>query len=79
MEDAQRDAKALAREEFKQKLREKLAEKLDQMAHLLMDCEDEDFFGKTEFALRDIVTEMARETTEQALEARKKTTEKNTR
>lgn len=75
MDDAQHDAKVAAREEFKNKLREKLADKFDQMSHLLMDCEDEHFFGETEFALRDLVHGLAREATEQALQTRKKTAE----
>ncbi len=75
MDDAQHETRNSSREEFKQKLREKLAGKLDQMADMLMDCEDENFFGQTEFALRDIVHELARESTEEALEARKKTPE----
>jgi hypothetical protein len=73
MEDLSPDPNAAAREEFKQKIRQKWEAQLDQIAHLLMDCEDEQFFGANEFVLRDLVHELAREATQQALTERKKT------
>lgn len=75
MDDARHDAKAVAREEFELKLKELFADKAEEISRLLMECQPGEFFGSTQFKLRDLLMKLGQEANDQALEDRKKTAE----